>query len=290
MDVVLPTTVDEVVAARVEQPAAAVLAGGTDLMVAVNAGATRPEAVIALRTVAELATWRREDDHLVIGAGVTYGQLLRSELAELVPGLAHASRTVGSPQIRNAGTIGGNLGTSSPAGDALPVLVALGATVELAGPDGRRSLPMVEFATGPKRTALGPAEVITGVRVPVTGGAQQYRKVGVRNAMVIAVASVALSVDPGDRRVGVGLGSVGPVPLPAPEASAFAADAIDWATGTLVDPAAARRFGELVAAAASPIDDHRSTAAYRRHAVAVLAERSLRTACAPGAPDREVAA
>lgn len=287
MDVLLPTTIDEAVAARGEQPDAMLLAGGTDLMVVVNAGLTRPSSVIALRAVEALRSWRREGDSVVIGAGVTYGHLLADELATLVPGLADASRTVGSPQIRNAGTIGGNLGTGSPAGDALPVLVALGATVELTGPDGSRSLPMAEFTTGPKRTALGPAEIITAVRVPVATGAQQYRKVGVRNAMVIAVASVALAVDTADHRIGVGLGSVGPVPLPAPEAAGFAADAVDWATGALIEPSAATRFGELVAAAASPIDDHRSTAAYRRHAVAVTAERCLRTACVPTGPTGE---
>src|SRR5690606_10190799 len=140
--------------------------------------------------------------------------------------------------------------------------------VEVAGPDGRRLLDLDELITGPKRTALRPAEVITAVRVPVLTGPQQYRKVGVRNAMVIAVASVALAVDPVRRRVGVGLGSVGPVPLPAPGARAFAASAVDWATGELLQDDAADRFGELVAAEAAPIDDHRGTAAYRRHAVA----------------------
>ncbi len=290
MDVLLPTTVDEVLAARAERPDALLLAGGTDLMVGVNAGFTKPSAVIALRAVGALRSWSREGDELHVGAGVTYGRLLSSELADLAPGLAKASRTVGSPQIRNAGTIGGNLGTSSPAGDTLPVLVALGASIELAGPAGPRSLPLTAFTIGPKRTALGPGEVITGFRIPVATGSQQYRKVGVRNAMVIAVASVAVVLDTTQHRVGVGLGSVGPVPLPAPEASAFAADAIDWRTGGLLDLTAARRFGELVAEAASPIDDHRSSAAYRRHAVTILAERCLRTACQPAEPGAEAVA
>ncbi len=290
MDVLLPTTIDEVVTARAERPEAMLLAGGTDLMVAVNAGLRAVPSVVALRAVDDLRAWARQGDEVVVGAGVTYRRLLGPELAALVPGLAEAARTVGSPQIRSVGTLGGNLGTASPAGDALPVLVALGATVELAGPDGARSLPLTAFVTGPKRTALGAAEVVTAVRVPVASGAQQYRKVGVRNAMVIAVASVALVVDTAHRRIGVGLGSVGPVPLPAPEASAFAAEAVDWSTGSLVELSAARRFGELVAAATSPIDDHRSTAAYRRLAVAVLAERCLRTACAAPRAPGEVAA
>jgi CO/xanthine dehydrogenase FAD-binding subunit len=282
-DVRLPTTVAELVAARAEQPDAVLLAGGTDLMVAVNAGLRPLPSVIALRRVTELAGWRHQGDHLVLGAGLTYRTMLDPVLAALAPGLAEAARTVGSPQIRAAGTLGGNLGTASPAGDTLPVLVALGATVGLVGPDGRRDLPVTALLTGPKRTALADEEVIVDVRVPVAAGPQQYRKVGVRNAMVIAVASVALVVDAVARRVGVGLGSVGPVPLPAPEAEAFAAAAVDWTTGALVEPDAAARFGELVAAAASPIDDHRSSAAYRRHAVGVLAARALRTACPPSA-------
>ena len=279
--VALPTTVDEVVAARRERPEALLLAGGTDLMVAVNAGFQAVPGVVALRRVDALRGWRREGDEVVIGAGTTYGALLASDLAPLVPGLAEASRTVGSPQIRNAGTLGGNLGTASPAGDALPVLVAAGPTVEVAGPDGARSVPVDELLTGPKRTSLGPAEVITAVRLPVAAGPQQYRKVGVRNAMVIAVASVALVVDATRRTVGLGLGSVGPVPLAAPEACAFAAEAVDWGSGALREADAADRFGELAAAASSPIDDHRSTAAYRRRAVAVMAARALHTACPP---------
>lgn len=278
MDVLLPTTVGEVVAARSERPAALVLAGGTDAMVEVNAGLRSPGSVIALRAVDALRGWRTEGNEVVIGAGVTYRRLGAPDLAHLVPGLAAAARTVGSPQIRNAGTIGGNLATASPAGDTLPVLVALEAVVDVAGPDGIRHVPVADLVIGPKRTSLGPADVIVAVRVPAATGSQQYRKVGVRNAMVIAVASVALTIDTATRRVGVGLGSVGPIPLPAPEAAALAAEAIDWDTGALVDISAATRFGELVAAASRPIDDHRSTAAYRRHAVGVMAARALREA------------
>jgi CO/xanthine dehydrogenase FAD-binding subunit len=277
-DVLLPTTVAELVAARAADPTALVLAGGTDLMVAVNAGWTAPRSVIALRRVDELRGVRVEGGEVVVGAGTTYRQLLEPDVAALVPALAQAARTVGSPQIRAAGTIGGNVATASPAGDTLPVLVAAGATVELAGPDGTRALPASDVFVGVKRTALAPGEVITAVRLPAAAGPQAYKKVGVRNAMVIAVASVALVVDAGRRRVGVGLGSVGPVPLSAPDAGAFAAAAIDWDTGTLIEPDAARRFGELVAAAASPIDDHRSTAVYRRHAIGVMATRALRDA------------
>lgn len=279
MTVTLPTTIEQAVLALADQPTALVLAGGTDAMVAINAGLSHVSSVVALRDVTELRRWRRDGDDVVLGAGLTYTDLLADDLAELVPALAQAARTVGSLQIRNAGTIGGNLVTASPAGDTLPVLAALDATVDIAGASGRRSLPLDQFVVGPKRNGLEPGELVVSVRVPVASGPQQYRKVGVRNAMVIAIASVALVVDTERRSVACALGSVGPVPLRTPEAERWAAAQIDWDTFTSPDLAGdARRFGALAARDAQPIDDHRGTAAYRRHAVAVLAARSLRTA------------
>ena len=282
MTVTLPTSIDEAVAALAASPTALLLAGGTDTMVEVNAGAREVSSVVALRDVAELRTWKRDGDDVVLGAGLTYTDLLANELAALVPALAQAARTVGSPQIRNAGTLGGNLATASPAGDTLPVLAALDATVEIVGPTRRHVVPLSEFVLGPKRNALRPGELVVAVRLPVARGPQQYRKVGVRNAMVIAVASVALVIDADRRTVACALGSVGPMPLRAPSAERWAADRIDWDDVALPDPLSdARRFGQLVADAAQPIDDHRGTATYRRHAVAVLAERSMRTALEP---------
>jgi CO/xanthine dehydrogenase FAD-binding subunit len=268
MSVLLPTSIDEAVAALVDDPEAQVLAGGTDFMVEVNAGRRRPESVVALGRVADLRGWERRDGWVRLGGGVTYREMLDPELAGWFPALAQAARTVGSPPIRNAGTVGGNLATASPAGDTLPVLVAMDAIVEVAGPGGRRDVAVGAFLVGPKRNALEPGELIAAVRLPIVDGHQEYRKVGTRNAMVIAVASVALVVHQGTVRVG--LGSVGPTPLRAPEAETWATDHPDDAEG----------FGAMVAAAARPIDDHRSTAAYRRHAVGVLAARMLRRSAA----------
>jgi CO/xanthine dehydrogenase FAD-binding subunit len=279
----VPTGLDEALTALADTPEAHVLAGGTDLMVELNHGRRRPPAVLAVGRVPELRGWSMEDGGILrVGAATTYTDLMAPGPAALAPALAAASRTVGSPQIRNAGTVGGNLGTASPAGDALPFLVALEAEVELASIVGRRRLAVADFLTGPKRTALGPGELIVAVRFPAlaAGGAQEYLKVGTRNAMVIAVASCAVVVDPARRAVCVGLGSVGPVPLRAPEAEAWAAEHVDWARGAIDDP---ETFGRLVADAARPIDDHRSTAAYRRHAVAVLAARGLRRCLRNGA-------
>jgi len=274
--VVLPTDLDAALAALATTPDALVLAGGTDVMVEVNAGRRRFEDVIALRNVDELRTVMIDPTArtLRLGAGVTYTRLLADDVVAVAPALAHAARTVGSPPIRNAGTIGGNLATASPAGDTLPVLLALDAVVGVASAtNGSRTLPVAAFFTGPKRNSLQPGELITHIDVPIVHGHQEFRKVGVRNAMVISVASVATVIDDDARRVSFGLGSVGPVPLRAAEAETLAAERFG-------DTTAAADIGDLVAAAARPIDDHRGTAAYRRHAIAVLATRSIRAAWA----------
>lgn len=272
MDYLRPTTWTEALVMKAQRPEAVPLAGGTDLMVELNMDRRRPPAVIDLTRVRELADWTLDAGWLRIGAGVTYTRVI-AELGDRLPGLAMASRTVGSPQIRNRGTLGGNLGTGSPAGDALPPLLAAGAEIELASTAGRRAVPIADFCLGPKRTALRPDELIAAVHVRPAGGPQQFSKVGTRNAMVIAVASFALDVDRERGRVGTGIGSAGPTPLRAQAAERFAEGLL--ASGADLDEAAAIRFGDLVAGAARPIDDVRGTAAYRRHALAVLARRTL---------------
>lgn len=279
MSVTVPTSLDGALRALSDAPSALVVAGGTDVMVELNGGHRAATDVVVVNRVAELRTWRHDpaSDSLFIGAGVTYAEIAAEPIAAWVPALAQAARTVGSPQIRHAATIGGNIGTCSPAGDGLPVLCALEATVHLASVAGSRSVPFAEFMVGPKRTVLQPGELITGVTVPVLRGWQGYSKVGVRNAMVIATASAALVTDAAQGTVRLALGSVGPVILRCPEAEAFAAAEADFAAGRL-SAAAVQRFGELARAASRPIDDHRSSAAYRRHAVGVLAGRLLRRA------------
>jgi CO/xanthine dehydrogenase FAD-binding subunit len=275
MELLQPTTWAEALAARAANPGALPLWGGTDVMVDVNFGRARPEAILDLTRVAELTDWGEADGALRIGAGVTYTRTI-AELGDRLPGLAAASRTVGSPQIRNRGTVGGNLGSSSPAGDALPPLYAAGAEVELASSGrGARRMPVAEFITGPKRNRLEPDELIAAVHVPAARGPEVFAKVGTRNAMVIAVCSFALSLDADRRGVGTCLGSAAPTPVRASEAEAFAEAELDWDSGGPVAPATLERFGALVADAARPIDDVRGTSAYRRHALAVLGRRSL---------------
>jgi CO/xanthine dehydrogenase FAD-binding subunit len=278
MDFLQPTSWPEALEMKAAHPEALPIAGGTDVMVEINFDRHRPAAIMDLNRVPELTEWATEDGLLRIGAGVTYTGII-DELGDQLPGLAMASRTVGSPQIRNRGTVGGNLGSASPAGDAHPPLLASGAFVELASAGGTRRLPAREFFTGPKRNAMRKDELIAAFLIEPAKGPQQFSKVGTRNAMVIAVCSFALALDPERRRIGTGIGSAAPTPVMADEAERFLEGVLDegglWERPAIVDAAAVARFGELVAAAARPIDDVRGTAAYRRHALSVMARRTF---------------
>lgn len=273
------TSLDEALHAVRDHPGALVLAGGTDLMVELNSGHLDVEHVVCISRVTELTSWHHDpvSKSLFIGSGVTYHEISQPPIAGWVPALAQAARTVGSPQIRHAATIGGNIATSSPAGDGLPVLAALDAIVHLVSLDGKRDVPFGEFATGPKRTVRRPTELIAGVTIPVLDGYQGYTKVGVRNAMVIAIASACLAVDVPSRSVRIALGSVGPVILRAQDAELIAREGVEWSNGS-VSPEVVAAFAAATASAARPIDDHRATAAYRTRAIEVLAGRLLRRA------------
>jgi len=258
MEVVSPTSLDEALRVKAEHPEAVPIQGGTDVMVELNFDRRRPEVLLNLNEVPELRGWSRENGRLRLASGLTYAEAMTGEVADTLPALAEASRTVGSPQIRARGTIGGNLGTASPAGDALPPLLVEGAAVELASVRGVRTVPLSEFLVGPKRNASHRDELITAVFVEPSGGAQTFMKVGPRNAMVIAVCSLAVVADQERGELRAAYGSAGPV------------------VGLVSCPVAeAESLPGRVAEAASPIDDVRGTAAYRRHALGVLAERAL---------------
>jgi len=278
MEFFRPTTWPDALAVKAAHPEALPLAGGTDVMVDVNFDRVRPPALLDLTGVRDLAEWSADDGVIRLGAGVPYTRVI-NELSGRLPGLALASRTVGSPQIRNRGTVGGNLGSASPAGDAHPPLLACDTVVEAASVRGARRIPIREFYTGVKRSALAPDELIAAIRIPVASGPQQFSKVGVRNAMVIAVCSFALALHPERGRAGTGLGSAAPTPRPALAAEEFLGAELAerglWDSRGPLPEAAARRFGDLVARAAEPIDDVRGSAAYRRHSLAVMARRTL---------------
>lgn len=274
MKVDVARTLDDALALLADDPKADLINGGTDLMVEINFGQKRPQAVIAIDRVAELRSLS-VDGTVMMGAGVTFTSMLDRDCGSIA--LREAARTVGSPQIRNAATIGGNVATSSPAGDSLPVLAALDATVHLRSKRGTRAVRFVEFMTGPKKNVRQADEIVTAVEWADAGPAQVFMKVGTRNAMVIAVAGLALVVDRVRKRVGIGLGSCGPTILRAPEAESFAAGLADEQGWRPFRPseAACAEFGSRVAAAARPIDDVRGTAAYRRHVLAVMGTRAL---------------
>ena len=277
MPVLIPRSVDELVEIFQDHPTAKLLAGGTDYMVEVNLHGRKPETMISLRQVKELTEWsvRPTQSRITIGAGVPYADMEIGEIARLVPALAQAARTVGSPQIRAAGTIGGNLGTCSPAGDSLPVLAALNATIHVIGPDGNRDIEFVNFMVGVKKNSLLPSEFVHSVSLPIVEGWQGYAKVGTRNAMVISTASACLVRDSDEGFVSIALGSVGPTIIRAHDAEAWLMKATSLRDGAQLAPSIAQEFGRRVAQESRPIDDHRSTAEYRRHAVGVLAQRLL---------------
>ena len=271
MPVFIPSSLTEATQLLSKNPDAHLLTGGTDMMVEVNFNHRHPDTVIALRNIPEFQRWNIDaaSGLVHIGSSVPYATMEHGELAKALPALAEAARTVGSPQIRAAGSIGGNLGTCSPAGDSLPVLAALDAVVHLQSETSRRSVSFAEFMVGPKRNSRLPNEIITGVSIPITNGWQGYAKVGVRNAMVISVASVCLAIH--DNKVRVALGSVGPTIIRCTESENWI-NSIGLAN---IDHSLAQEFADHVRAESRPIDDHRSTAEYRRHAVGVLAARLL---------------
>jgi CO/xanthine dehydrogenase FAD-binding subunit len=255
VEVFTPSTLEAALLLKAERPDAVAIQGGTDVMVELNFDRGRPPALINLNEVEALRGWSRENGTVWLGAGLTYSEAMAPPLSDLLPALAEASRTVGGPQIRNRGTIGGNLGTSSPAGDAIPPLLVGEAQVKLVSIRGDRIVPLVDFLVGPKRNAMERDELIAGVYVTPSAGRETFMKVGPRNAMVISVVSLAVRVD-GDIRAA--FGSAGPVPA-----------LVRGGTHEV------HAFPERVADAAKPIDDVRGTARYRRHALRVLTKRAL---------------
>ncbi|BFV56049.1 FAD binding domain-containing protein [Kitasatospora sp. CMC57] len=280
MEFLRPATWDEALAAKAEYPTALPISGGTDVMVEMNFDVHRPSAILDLNRITELTEWSNDGDVVRLGASVPYTRII-DELSGPLPGLALASHTVGSPQIRNRGGVGGNLGGASPAGDAHPALLAAGRDVfvEAASVRGTRMIPIDEFYVGVKRNSLEQDELIRAVHIPVADGPQQFSKIGTRNAMVIAVCAFGFALHPKNGTVGTGIGSAAPTPRRAVEAEEYLQGVLAerglWESGDLLGAEVIQRFGELVKAAASPIDDVRGTADYRRHSLAVMARRTL---------------
>ena len=279
MTVIVAKELNTALAALREHHDARLIQGGTDLMVEINFNHVKPTTMISLRDVASLRTIRRDQTGtLSIGSGVPYSVIEGEPVLSEIPALAQAARTVGSPQIRAAGSLGGNLGTCSPAGDTLPVMFALDAMIHLNTLDSTRVVSIHDFMTGVKRSVRQQDEIITSIDFPIINGWQGYSKVGVRNAMVISVASACLVADHENANVRIALGSVGPTIIRCREAEAWLKSSQDLSAGQSISLDVANEFGRRAAGESSPIDDHRSTAQYRRHAISVLASRLLRKA------------
>ncbi|MFF8955745.1 FAD binding domain-containing protein [Streptomyces sp. NPDC014894] len=282
--VTLPTSLDEAVAALAAMPAAVPVAGGTDLMAAVNKGQLRPAGLVGLGRISEIRGWRYQDGHALLGAGLTHARMGRPDFAALMPALAASARAAGPPQIRNAGTLGGNIATAAPTGDSLPVLAALEAELVIAGPGGaRRELPVSHLLAG--REMLGPAELIGYVRVPLLHAPQVFLKATGRTGPGRATASVAVVLDPVRRGVRCAVGAIAPMPLRPMEAERWIASLIDWDGERGLSAEALAAFGEYVAAACIPDPApaaegaeaavHPPAVLHLRRTVAALARRAL---------------
>lgn len=278
MEFLRPASWEEALAAKAAHPTAVPIAGGTDVMVELNFDHRRPDYLLDLNRITDLQEWETGEGSVRLGASVPYTRVIEQLRTEL-PGLALAAHTVGSPQIRNRGSVGGNLGAASPAGDSHPALLAAGAEVEAESVRGTRRIPVEEFFTGVKRNALAEDELIRAVHIARADGPQQFSKVGTRNAMVIAVCAFGLALHPRTRTVRTGIGSAAPTPVRARAAEDFLNAALEeggfWDSGSTLTPAVARQFAELASGACNPIDDVRGSGRYRRHAVGVMARRTL---------------
>ncbi len=239
------------------------LAGGTDLLVALNRGQWRPGRILDLTRVREYDGVARRNGDYVLGGGATYTRLAKLPVAAL----AEASLRIGGAQIRNRGTIAGNLGTASPAGDGCVALLAVDAEVELAHAQrGRRTVPVRDFFLDYRRTALQADELISAVRIPANWNTAWY-KIGKRGSVNISLVCIAVGRSP-EGRYCIGLGCVGPYPLRAPKTEALLSG--NRLTNELIEDAAA-----LVMTEVAPIDDHRGSAKYRRAMCGTLLRRLL---------------
>ncbi|MET7637648.1 FAD binding domain-containing protein [Streptomyces sp. NPDC005438] len=286
--VTLPATLDEAVAALAAVPAAVPVAGGTDLMASINAGQLRPAALVSLSRISEIRGWRYQDGMALLGSGLTLARMGRPDFAALIPALASAARAAGPPQIRNVGTLGGNIITAAHTGDTLPVLAALEATLVVVGPGGaRRDVPVSHLFAGMEM--LRPSELVSHVRVPFLHAPQAYLRATGRTGPARATASVAVVLDPAHRGVRCAVGAVAPMPLRPLEAERWVASLIDWSRvsepgAQALAPEALQAFGDYVAMACIP--DPPATeggepaalppaAVHLRRTVAALARRGL---------------
>ncbi len=268
-----PASVAEAVGLLSANPAAKVIAGGTDLIVQTRSGRVKPSAYVDIKRIAGVSGIRAFEGGFAIGAATPCTALLEdAALCAAWPGVIEAANLIGSVQVRNRATMGGNLCNASPAADSVPALIAAGATCVVAGPGGERVVPVSAIPASPGRTSLAPGEFVVEIRLPAqpANASDAYLRAIPRTEMDIAVAGagVALVMEGGVcKSARVSLGAVAPTVLLVEAAGAAL-------VGTTLDDAALDAMGEAVRAACKPIDDKRGTASYRTHTAAVLARRA----------------
>jgi len=279
-DVITARDCHEAVALLAEHgPAARLLAGGTDLLVDLKSAQHVPRIVVDISRAEDLKQIELTEQGLAIGALVTHDRIMRSPLIqELFPALVEAAHSVGAVQTRNLGTLGGNLVTAVPSMDGGPVLMALEAMVTLVGPKGRRRVPLQEFFTGPRKTALAHDELLAEILIPKKnlGKPAHFLKFGLRKGQALALVNVAASLWI-DRNVfqapRIALGAVAPTVIRATSAEAYL-------EGRAATPDAITEAGRVAVGDAKPISDFRASAEYRRDLIAVLVSRAIEAACA----------
>ena len=273
-----PRTLEQAVQLLQTDPAAKVIAGGTDLLVQFRSGLAQPSAFIDVKRIPELVGIAIDGEGLELGAATSAAEICEHrEMKRLWPGLVEAIHLVGSTQIQGRCTVGGNLCNASPAADSVCALIVNRATCVIAGPQGRRTVPVEQFCTGPGRTTLGRGELLVGFRIPRPPArtADAYLRLIPRTEMDIAVVGAAVTATLDEKGVcqaaRVAIGAVAPTARLVPEA----AQAL---VGTPMDEAALQRAGRAAGDAAKPIDDKRGTIAYRHQVTAVLTRRAAATA------------
>jgi len=275
-DLLMPQTLTEALEMLAgAAPDARPIAGGTNLIPDMRSGLRHPTTVVNVAGLAELQGVRRENGHLVVGAGATIAELLCDPLiAEQAPALSQATTVFANPLVRNRATVGGNLENASPAADTAPPLLVLGAEVELACEDGTRTLPLEKFFVHVRDTACRPTELLTAIRwpAPAPGSVSRFSKLALRKAESISVVSAAALVEPDEdgrcRQARIALGAVAPTPIRAHAAE-------ETLRGQRLNAETVAQAAGLAAEATRCIDDVRGTGAYRRRVVEVLTRRLL---------------
>lgn len=277
-----PATLREALDLLNREPGAVPMAGGTDLLVEIKKGLRAHSDIVSLGAVGELKEIRADKDYLYIGACATHSSVMESPLvAEFAGALSEATAKIGSAQIRNAGTIGGNICTAASCCDTAPVLLALRASVEIACGSNRRTIPLKEFFTFNKRTVLKNGELVTRIIIPKpkAGTGCRYEKFGLRDAGAIAVVSVAVSLQIRNGSVNdaiVVIGAVAPTPKISDRANAVLTEKL--VTELSEGSALLDRAGEAAVMDSIPIDDIRGGAQFRRDVLKVLTKRAIQRA------------